>query len=196
MSKPVAEGSVLGPFSSYLAEYKKLLAASVALGAAPALTELVLGIGPPWPHRRGIILLTSLVAWVVLIWSFSAWRHTARKFLVSRVTACAILAGASLVVYLLLQAFFVDDAPDSPNQEAMGFLVRPQIQRVLAEEPENDAQGPLEGRRVRPDGGLDSLDRLSRSVRADLPVDGVLRRTLPGGFGVPAPSGAARRGAG
>lgn len=136
MSKPAADGSVLGPFSSYLAEYKKLLAAGVALGAAPALTDLVFTIGPPWPHRRGIILLTGLVAWVVLIWSFSAWRHTGRKFLVSRVTACAILAGASLVVYLLLQAFFVDDAPDSRNQEAMGFLVRPQIQRVLAEEPE------------------------------------------------------------
>jgi hypothetical protein len=136
MSKPVADGSVLGPFSSYLAEYKKLLAAGVALGTAPALTELVLGIGPPWPHRRGIILLTSLVAWVVLLWSFSAWRHTAREFLVSRVTACAILAGASLVVYLLLQAFFVDDAPDSRNQGAMGFLLRPQIQKVLAEEPE------------------------------------------------------------
>jgi len=40
------------------------------------------------------------------------------------------------MAYILLHAFFVDDAPDSRHQEAAGFIVRPEIQKVLDQEPE------------------------------------------------------------
>ncbi|GAC1467054.1 MAG: hypothetical protein NVSMB9_08250 [Isosphaeraceae bacterium] len=131
MSDSGKSQSVLGPFLGYFADFKKLLAMIIALGAAPTIMDLVFTIGPPWPHRRGIILLTSLGAWVLLLWSYSAWRKTSQKVLKARLSACAVAAASSLLVYILLHAFFVYDAPTYKNQEAKGFLLRPEIQGLL-----------------------------------------------------------------
>ena len=123
--------SMLGPFLGYFADFKKLFGVILALAAAPFLLDLVFGIGPPWPHRRGVILLTSIGAWVMLLWSYSLWRLAPLKDLKSRLTPCAAVAVGSLMVYLLLHAFFVYDAPDSRNQEAAGFLLQPKIKEYL-----------------------------------------------------------------
>lgn len=104
----------------------------VAFGAGPVLLDLVLAIGPPWPTRTGVASFTSVMAWVVLLYSFAVWESIARYRLRSLIRTFAPLCACTLTAYLLLSALFVVDAPDPRNQEAKGFLLQDDIRKVVS----------------------------------------------------------------
>ena len=135
MPRSVEGATVLGPFGDFLADYKKLIAAMLGIGALPAVLDLVMYIGPPWPHRRAIATFTCLMVWVILPWTFASWREIAEGRLRRRLSLFAVLTLALLLLYIILKAYFVYDAPTAKDQEADGFILRSSIRRLLTEDP-------------------------------------------------------------
>ena len=74
------------------------------------------------------------MVWVILPWTFASWREIAEGRLRSRLSLLAVLTLALLLLYIILKAYFVYDAPTAKDQEAAGFILRSSIRRLLTED--------------------------------------------------------------
>ena len=120
-----ADGSVLGPFLGFLAEYKALLAAMVGLGAATAVGSLVTSLGPPWPGPLAVASLTGVAAMVLLAWTFLTSRRRDDASYVRRMRVAVALAAGLAVAYFALSALLTYDTKAGPV--VGGFVVRPEV---------------------------------------------------------------------
>ena len=144
----MAEGSAPG----YLDRFREIVAGSkwvftyvVVFGSAPIVLNFVFGIGPPWPNAAGVALLTSMVAWGMLIYAYVVWgRLSIGGFRKVMRWAGPSFAGA-LVVYIGSTALFAMRAPDFRHQVAAGFVLRPTIVEVLNQHPEETPSSLLKG---------------------------------------------------
>jgi len=120
------------------------------LVALPIVAGLVFRLAPFWPSRMGVVLFTVLVNAVVAAWVFVGWRSEALVKLRPRLAAISTAAGVFLLFYLILTAAFVWDAPTPDEPDVGGFLLRPPIAKLLAEDPAETVQHLFDGFENRP----------------------------------------------
>jgi hypothetical protein len=119
------------------------LAAITVLAIVLGLFHRLIGVGPPWPPPAATALLCWLV--MVLAW-FSSDAGVEREILPRRAPRWLIVvAGACLVLFLLMFAFFTIPAPDWPNIEARGLWLQEPIARDLDHSPGKTVEDEFEG---------------------------------------------------
>lgn len=123
--------SPLGPIRDHLCNFRWLVSYIAVLGTIPPLLDFYLNIGPPWPHRRGVAYFTTVALWIVILWTHSQWHNTGQARLKKAVNSSAIFAIISLLTFMVLTAFFVENAPDSVHQIAKGFFLLPEQKKIL-----------------------------------------------------------------
>ena len=136
MNQEQPTNSVLNPFIGFFTDYGKLAAMTLGVGAIPTVLDLISAIGPPWPQRHAVAMFTSVMSWIVLPWGFTSWRTISATKLKTRLSLFAILTSLFLLIYILLKAVFVYNAPTEWNQEAAGFILQTKIQSLLDQVPE------------------------------------------------------------
>lgn len=141
--------SVLGPFTGFLKDYRKLISCMVGLAVADAVVDLVFAVGPPWPARNTTVFFTVMFAWVLLISTFALWRKESIESLKTKITISCMLFICACIIYIFMRAMFVYDAPTSFDQEASGFVLQERIKALLRDKPGLNIKGLLA------DGGYD-----------------------------------------
>jgi len=129
----LAPQSILDPIKAHIDNFKRLAGWLLGLGSIPPVLELVCNIGPPWPHRRGVAYFAMVTLWVVILYTHGLWHQAPESWLKTRIKHFSILALAFLGAFVILLAFFVEDAPTPGNQIARGFFLKPEWKKVLEE---------------------------------------------------------------
>lgn len=148
---------VLKRWGDFLRRNRVILVSMLGYAAVPPIVEFIFGIGPPWPHREGVIGLSSVVGYVAAIITYVNYAHgaaTSAKMRVLRraVIRLSIMTAAVLLVYLCLRAFFLYDAGGPRNQVAGGFLLRPEVAELLRTRPDLTFQLLLDSHQWVPEG--------------------------------------------
>lgn len=155
MATPSHSESPLGPFLRFLRDYR-VIWYLIGFGAAPYLLDLIFAVGPPWPQATGVAAFTSLATWLVLFYSYSIWDDLKKAGLRQLVKVFTSIAGCSLVIFIILKAFLCMDAPDFRHQEAVGWVLQPNVVKLLrhyeqAGQPSPTIQDLFEGAEYRPE---------------------------------------------
>jgi hypothetical protein len=119
----------------FLRQYRRLLAAFAALGAAPFLIFLVARIGPPWPEEVATSALVCVVNTVLLVLIYVRTAHARPAMYQRGAKWLAIIFAVSLVVFVCLKSFLCYNAPDWQHQVAGGFILQPDIIGLIKTEP-------------------------------------------------------------
>jgi hypothetical protein len=142
MSLPTDEpkpSTALAPFFAFVADYRSIILYILGLGAMPLLLDFIYAVGPPWPQSTAVAAFTTLVSWLVLLYSYAMWDDLKKTNLRQLIGWMAPLATLSLVVFIFFKAFFCMNAPDYRNQEAVGWELQSDIQ-ALFDKLDNDHQ--------------------------------------------------------
>jgi hypothetical protein len=120
-------------------------AALVGIVAFSPLVSLVGGIGPPWPDAPGVAAFCALANAGGVLFAFGQastrapgagpWHGTHRWLGVFV---------ASLVLFIVLKAFFCYNAPSFANQVAGGFVLREDARASLQDDPNATVESLLE----------------------------------------------------
>jgi len=125
-----------GNIEGFLARYKKLLLAFLALGSLPPLTSLVAKVGPPWPSEAETASYTTLLNLCLLAFLYANTSKTASEAkLRRRISAGFYVFSGVFAIYLLLKVLFCYNAPDWQHQVAGGFVFQPHIAAIIADDP-------------------------------------------------------------
>jgi hypothetical protein len=122
------------PFLATFTNCWKISNAVILLGGLPPVLNLIVHTGPPWPDRTSIACFTIVVNWTFLLTAYVLWRNASEEHLRRRLVMLAALFLSSFVVYTILSASFVHDAPDRVHQVAAGFIIKSNIVPLLAED--------------------------------------------------------------
>jgi len=129
----------LAPFRRFFGDYKEILWYILGFGTAPLLLDFIFAVGPPWPQSTAVAAFTSVATWLVLLYSYATWDDLKKAGLRRIMQVCTPIAGLSLVVFIVLKAFLCMNAPDFRHQEAIGWELRPDVERFLKKN-ETDGQ--------------------------------------------------------
>jgi hypothetical protein len=139
---------VLSRWQEFLVRNRGILVGMLTYCAIPPVLQFLFAVGPPWPQRTAVTAFTSIVGYAVAVLVFATHEYgattptrirTVRRGLV----LWATLAASLMMVYLLLSAFFLYDAPTAPHQVAGGFLLRPETRTYLDTHPGSTAADAL-----------------------------------------------------
>jgi hypothetical protein len=143
---PAPPGREVAALGRWLARDRALLAALVALALVPVVADFVLHLhlAPPWPDRLAVSLFTGVVNALALSYAYVMGRGATFERLRAWLIRAGVAAGACGLVFLVLRASVVWNAPTPHDQEVGGFLLRPSI-RMLLETDEETIQDLLIG---------------------------------------------------
>jgi hypothetical protein len=135
-------------FWSYIADVESLVGWAGKGALLAPLISLVTDIGPPYPSRISVPVLTCLLLVLLLIYIFHFWEPLSKSQLERRLKVTLILIVPCLILYFLLFNFFVLDAPDESNRVVKGFLLTKQAQSVVG--PDYPVEKALQGAQYNP----------------------------------------------
>ena len=108
-------------FLKLLADFRSVLGlAGKGLLVAPVIT-LITTIGPPWPSRSAVVVLTSFAELAVLAYVFEFLSNASPARNRRLMQLLAVPFALVFVWYLLLFSAFVFDAPDAWHRDVKGF---------------------------------------------------------------------------
>jgi hypothetical protein len=137
---PVPPDPVFARLREFLRRNREILVMMLSYCAIPPVLQFVFNVGPPWPHRTGVIAFTSIVGYVVAVLIFATNEYgaatqprfrTVRKRLVSS----AAVGACVMIIYVVLSAFFLYDAPSPPDQVAGGIQLRTEVREYIEKHP-------------------------------------------------------------
>lgn len=116
--------SPLAEFWEFAKDSQSVIAWVAKLSVAAPIVDIVANVGPPWPSRAGVAILTSLFQVIVLLLAFEFGRHAAHRLSQLRwaMAASAMFAIPSLMLYLNAYSSYVVDAPDRWNRAVVGSI--------------------------------------------------------------------------
>jgi hypothetical protein len=135
-------------FWNYIADVQSLIGWAGKGALLAPLVSLVTDIGPPYPSRVSVPVLTCLILVLLLIYIFNFWQRLSKRKLEYRLKVSLILIVPLIISYFLLFNFFVVDAPDESNRVVKGFVLTKQAQSVVG--PDYPATRALQGARYDP----------------------------------------------
>ncbi len=109
---------------------------------SPRLLRLLLNIGPPWPGKTSMPMLTTLTQVFVLIYVFQFFGPLSRKRLEKRLRAFFFVLMGCFVIYIALYSFFVLETP-TKDRVVKGFIIQDRIKVILG--PTYTVEDALEG---------------------------------------------------
>jgi hypothetical protein len=118
-------------FWSYIADVQSLVGWAGKGALLAPLVSLVTDIGPPYPSRLSVPVLTCLLLVLWLIYIFTFWQSLAKRKLEHRLKVSLILIVPCIISYFLLFNFFVVGAPDESNRVVTGFWLTDQAKSVV-----------------------------------------------------------------
>lgn len=119
-------------FRKFILDFNSLtswLAKGIIL--APFLT-IVYSLGPPYPNLTAVCLLTSLLQLLCLMYVFTFWNSLNQKKLQRLFKINILLFCVGLILYILLFQFFTKQAGSPTDLEVIGFVVKQEINDILA----------------------------------------------------------------
>ncbi len=127
-------------------KYAALLSFIVVWGSAPVLLQHLTRVGPSWPdYSATVSLFTSIVAWLVLFYSWVTYRKMGERKKRTLLGRSAFTVLVLLLVYILLMATVVYPMPDYQHALVGGFLVQPSVAQIIKQNPGMDVRQALEG---------------------------------------------------
>jgi len=133
----------LDNFFRFVSDFKSVAALIGKAALLAPFIDLLLNIGPPWPTRTGVPALTSLAEVFVLIYIFQFYTPLSRKRLENRLRKFFILTIVCFIFYISMYSFFVYEATTTKLRDVKGFIVRPEIQKIVG--PNRTLDRVLEG---------------------------------------------------
>jgi hypothetical protein len=127
------EATALG---RWIVRDRGLSGSMLILALLPLLMDFVLHlhIAPPWPDRLAVVLLTGVISSSTLGFTYVAGKGLTLVRLWSWLRRGLLALASSGVVFLILRASVVWNAPTPHDQEVGGFLLRPSIEHLMNSE--------------------------------------------------------------
>lgn len=120
----------------FIRRNRSLFVGMLSYAAVPPIVDFIFCIGPPWPHRGGVVAFSSVTAYIVAISVYIHFAHgiasnTKNEHLRARLSQFMVLSIMTSVIYIAMCAGFLYDAPDVRHQVAGGFYLRPEIIELM-----------------------------------------------------------------
>jgi hypothetical protein len=108
----------------------------LALACMPVTADFVLrlNVAPPWPYRLAVDLFTGMVNAVAVVSLLIVWRSLDARALAKQLARLAAATAILFVVYVILMAQFVRNAPTVTDQDVIGFILLPEVKELMAQD--------------------------------------------------------------
>jgi|GEM_PF-1984444 len=126
-----ADQNALKDFWEFTAEITSITSWLAKAAVAAPLVDIVLGIGPPWPSKVAVPILTCLAEVMVMMYGFQFWSGLSRPRLGRRLRVAFVLIVLTLLLYITFFSFFVYDAPSGADREVKGLFYQGDVQVVI-----------------------------------------------------------------
>ena len=127
-------------FFKYITDFRNV-GALIGKGALAApIVSLIYNVGPPWPSRIAIPILTSMMEVLILIYVFQFWKPLSKTRKQRRMKLSLIAAVLSFLLYFWLFGSFIFNAPDARHRDVRGLIYTEAAESVIdTTYPEQDA---------------------------------------------------------
>jgi hypothetical protein len=121
----------LKEFLAFLRDFRSLGSWMVKVLPFAPLSDLAIGLGPPWPSQTSTPVLASLVGALSLVFGFAFWSARPQYRLKSYLRRSGLALGVFFVLYGALFAYFIYDAPSPSNREIKGLYYLTEVKAVI-----------------------------------------------------------------
>ncbi len=132
-----AEKTALGEFWQFTKDFKSVTAWIAKAAVAAPLVDIILNIGPPWPSRVAVAILTCVVEVLVLMYSFEFWRRGSPR--ISEIRNVMRFGIGSFVlmfiVYIFFFASFIVEADDAWHRVVIGYQMHADVAEMVKDNP-------------------------------------------------------------
>ena len=115
----------------FVANWRKLAITMLSLGATPPLLDLAFNIGPPWPHRKAVAFFTTVVLWLVLLWTYTNWKGASRRTVRLAVNVFGFGLVLTMPFYIWTTAYFTRATSSSTDREVIGITLTKPAQGMV-----------------------------------------------------------------
>ncbi|QDU75520.1 hypothetical protein Pan97_25530 [Bremerella volcania] len=137
-------------FWKFITNFKSVTSWIAKLAILSPWADIIVAVGPLWPSRVAVGVITSVVQAIILIWGFQFWKDISKARKKSRMKFFAASFIVFGVIYLLFLAFLTYPDPVQ-GRKAKGLVLQPSIAKILSGEnqegvviPEPDSDNATE----------------------------------------------------